>query len=186
MNLLPHNMIVSRRSALAGLGTGGLGIALTTGALPVSAQDATPAAMAGHPIIGTLIIVRDITNTTEVPVIVVFTADGSFIDPHQGVAGVWESTGSQSAAMTVVPFIAGGTEGIGGVRGTWEIDAGGETMTGPAAVTILTPDGTVVAQAQLSSRATWLHVESMDKAGTGRSAMPVWTPATPEAGTPTS
>jgi hypothetical protein len=54
--------------------------------------------------------------------------------------------------MTVVPFIAGGTEGIGGVRGTWEVDAGGETMTGPAAVTILTPDGMVVAQAQLSSR----------------------------------
>jgi hypothetical protein len=186
MNTSKETHTLTRRSAVAGLGAGGLGLTAALGAQHVAAQDATPSAMAGHPIIGTWIITRDITNTTEVPVVVVFTGDGSFIDAHQGVAGVWEPTGPQSAAMTIVPFIDEGPGGYIVVRGTWEIDAGGETMIGPANVTVLTPDGTVVARDTLSSRGTRLHVEPMEKSGSGLSAMPVWTPATPEAGTPAS
>src|SRR6476659_2883214 len=138
MNTLKEAHALTRRSAVASLGAGGLGLAAALGAQRVAAQEATPAAMAGHPIIGTWIITRDITNTTEVPVVVVFTGDGGFIDPHQGVAGVWEPTGPQSAAMTIVPFVDGGAGGYAVVRAAWEIDAGGETMTGPAAVTVLT------------------------------------------------
>src|SRR4051794_1087008 len=37
--------VISRRSALAGMGVGALGIALATTAGPVSAQEATPAAV---------------------------------------------------------------------------------------------------------------------------------------------
>jgi hypothetical protein len=44
--------VVSRRTALAGLGAGGLGVALASRALNASAQDAS-ADMANHPMVGT-------------------------------------------------------------------------------------------------------------------------------------
>src|SRR5262249_15962415 len=43
---------VSRRIALAGLGAGGLGVALSAATRPAGAQDAT-AEMANHPLVGT-------------------------------------------------------------------------------------------------------------------------------------
>ena len=43
--------IVSRRAALAGLGAGGIGLALAAAPRPVAAQDAT-AEMAAHPVVG--------------------------------------------------------------------------------------------------------------------------------------
>ena len=92
---------MSRRTALTGLGVGALGASL--GAVHhVSAQDATPSAMATHPIIGTWIIDRDITTATEAPSIVVVTADGGVIDPSQGVAGAWRVTGSRTVEWTLV------------------------------------------------------------------------------------
>ena len=173
---------VSRRSALAGLGAGGLGVAFAASPHGASAQDASPAAMAGHPIVGTWIITRDVTNTTQVPVVVIFTADGGFIDPGQGAAGAWETTGPHSAAMTIIPFIG---DGYGVVRATWEIDESGETMGGSAALTILGTDGTVMATPpSFNSTAIRLHVEPMDKQGSGVPGFPVWTPA--PAATPTS
>ena len=42
---------ISRRSALAGLGAGGLGLALANAARPANAQDATPE-LANHPVVG--------------------------------------------------------------------------------------------------------------------------------------
>ena len=186
MSTVKGKKMVSRRTALAGLSAGGLGLATVRQA---SAQDATPATMAGHPIVGTWIIDRDMTSTTEVPVVVVFTADGGFIDPNQGVAGVWEPTGPRSAAMTIIPFPGGreATSGYAVVRATWDIDEGGDTMSGPAAITIVAPDGAVVATPPDSnSRATRMHVEPMANQGKGLAGFPTWTPATPEAGTPTS
>jgi hypothetical protein len=179
---------VSRRTALAGLGAGGLGVAVTTAVRPAAAQDASPASMAGHPIVGTWIIVRDVTNTTEPPVVVVFTADGSFIDAYQGATGVWEATGPNSAAFTLIPFNGPpqATSGYAVVRGTWEIDDGGATMRGSANVTVLTPDGMVVATGELSSTATRMQVEPMENQGKPPAGFPTWSPATPEAGTPTS
>jgi hypothetical protein len=176
---------VSRRTALAGIGAGGLGVALTATASHAAAQEASPSAMAGHPIVGTWIITRDITNTTQVPVVVVFTADGGFIDPGQRVAGVWEPTGPQSAAMTIIPFIEEGNGGYGVVRATMEVDEGGDTMTGFSAITIVAPDGTVVASPEGSNgRATRLQVEPMENQGMGLTGFPTWTPAPPA--TPTS
>ncbi len=169
---------LNRRTALASLGAGGLGLAMARRA---SAQDT--ADMAGHPIVGTWIIVRDVANTAEPPVVVVFTADGGFIDAYQGATGVWEPTGPSSAAMTIIPFNGPpeATAGYAVVRSTWEIDEGGDTMSGPANVTVLTPDGTVVATAEFNSTATRLRVDPMENLGSGLAAFPVWTPPSPEA-----
>ena len=177
---------VSRRTALAGLGAGGLGLALAATARHAAAQDATPAGTAGHPLVGTWVIDRDTTTTTEVPVVVVFTADGGFVDPGQGVAGVWEPTGPRSAAMTIIPFVDGGAGGYAVVRATWDVDEGGDTMSGPASVTVVTPDGTVVATDELTSRATRLRVDPMANGGTALTGFPTWTPAPPEDATPTA
>jgi hypothetical protein len=119
-----------------------------------------------------------------VPVVVVFTADGGFIDPGQGVAGVWEATGARSAAMTIIPFVDGGAGGYGVVRATWDVDEGGDAMSGPASVTIVAPDGTVVATDELTSRATRLRVDPMANAGTALAGFPTWTPAPPATPTP--
>jgi hypothetical protein len=177
---------VNRRSALAGIGAGGLGAAAMLGTTSVSAQDATPASMVGHPMVGTWVIVRDVTNTSEVPVVVVISADGAFIDANQRAAGVWEPTGPNSAIWTFVPFIDGGDGGYVVVRSTAEIADDGETLTGTAHVTVLTPDGTVVAQGEQNSTGFRLHAEQADKTGNGIPGFPAWTPAPPVEGTPTS
>src|SRR5688500_17531350 len=68
---------VSRRTALAGLGAGGLGVALAATSRHSAAQEATPAALASHPIVGVWMV-----TTPMGPSLAVFSADGSNI---QGV-----------------------------------------------------------------------------------------------------
>ena len=67
---------VSRRAALAGLGVGGVGLALAATARPASAQDAATE-MANHPIVGVWLVTTPIG-----PSLAVFSADGTNI---QGV-----------------------------------------------------------------------------------------------------
>ena len=175
---------LTRRTALAGLGAIAAAVGLGHRLERAAAQEATPAPVAGHPIVGTWIIDRDVTSTTEVPVVVVFTANGAFIDPGQGVAGVWEPTGPRTAAMTIIPFVDRGAGGYTVVRATWEVEESGNTMSGPASVTVVAPDGTVVATGELSSRAIRLRVDPMENAGKALTGFPTWTP-TPAA-TPTA
>ena len=104
---------------------------------------------------------------------------------HQGVNGVWESTGPNSAAMTIVPFAPDNT-GYQVVRATWEIDASGDSMSGPANVTVVTADGTVVQSIDINSTATRLKVDPMDNAGTALAGFPTWTPQPPAEATPSS
>ena len=122
---------VSRRSALAGLGAGGLGLTLATMVHPAAAQDATPSPMAGHPMVGTWVVDRDLTTTTDAPSVVVYTADGGLLDPSQGVAGAWQVTGPRSAAWTLIQFVQEGAGGYVAVRSTGEVDAGGSTLDSP-------------------------------------------------------
>ena len=150
---------ITRRTALAGLGAGGLGLALAATARQVSAQDATPAAMAGHPMIGTWVVDRDITTTTDAPSVAVYTADGGLLDPSQGVAGAWQATGPRSAAWTLVVLLEQGAGGYLAVRSTGEVDAGGDTLDSPYSFTLVSPDGTVVTSGQGMSRYSSLLIE---------------------------
>ena len=184
MSIPRRDPTVTRRTALAGLGAGGLGLTLRSRG--ASAQDATPSPTAGHPIVGTWIIDRDLRGTTEVPVVVLFTADGGFIDPGQGVVGVWEPTGPRSVAMTIIPFTDGGAGGYVVVRAPWDVDDGGDTMSGTATVTVVTPDGTVVATDELTSNATRLRVDPLENGGQALAGFPTWSPAPPVDATPTA
>jgi predicted lipoprotein len=90
----------------------------------------------------------------------------------------------RSAAKTIVPFTDGGAGGYAVVRATWEVDETGDTMSGPASVTVVTPDGTVVATAEITSRATRLRVDPMTNAGQALAGFPTWEPAPPADATP--
>ncbi len=57
-------------------------------------------------------------------------------------------------------------------------------MSGPAVVTVVTPDGTVVATNELTSRATRLRVDPMANGGTALAGFPTWTPPPPATPTP--
>ena len=174
---------VTRRTAIAGIGAGGVGLALATA--HAAAQDATPAAMAGHPIVGTWIIDRDITTATEAPSIVVVTADGGIIDPSLGVAGAWQATGPRTSAWTLV----GTQPGNGGtfvVRSTPEVDETGMNLTGAYTVTIVAPDGSVMATVPGDSSGVRLPIEPVEAGGTPLPGIPTWTPAPPADATPTA
>ncbi len=174
---------VSRRAALAGLGVGGLAFALAP-IRPAAAQEATPVTMAGHPMVGTWVVDRDTTITTDAPSVVVYTADGGLLDPSQGVAGVWQATGPRSAAWTLVPFLQAGAGGYLAIRSTGEVDAGGNTLDSPYSFTIVAPDGTVVASGQGMSRYTRLQIEPIEAGGTPLTGFPTGEPGPPA--TPTT
>jgi hypothetical protein len=107
--------------ALAGVGAA---IRLTP---PTAAQDDTPAALEGHPLVGSWVATTPFGASAET-----FAADGSFVAGYpvveQGPAGaayysagvgVWESTGPRSGHFTSVQAI---TDASGASLGTLTID----------------------------------------------------------------
>ena len=172
---------VSRRATLAGLGAGGLGLALAATARRASAQDATPYPMAGHPLVGTWVVDRNPADPTEMPTTNVLTADGGLTDPSVGAAGVWAATGERTADFTLIAIF----EELGSyyfVRGSLAVDAGGDTATATVSQTHVAADGTVLDQlAQGTSTYRRLRIEPRDAVGQPMAGFPAWTPppATP-------
>jgi hypothetical protein len=181
--------LVSRRTALAGLGASGLGIALATTVRQASAQDSV--SMADHPWVGAWVINRDPSDTTESPTLNVVTADGGIIDPVMGVCGVWEATGLTTwnftiMGITVETLAGGGAGSYAIIRGSGEVDASGDAAMGTASVTVVAADGTVLFSAQGPNTATRIKVEPMDAIGTPFAGFPEWTAAPTEEATPAS
>ena len=114
MTSRPANRLVSRRTALAGLGAGGLGLALAAARPGSAGQDAAAEAIADHPIVGAWLVRNPTDPPTASPAS--FTADGvmtiawtpSYVDPQFGAVfqataiGAWEPTGERSIRFTVV------------------------------------------------------------------------------------
>src|SRR4051794_18116688 len=95
---------ISRRSAIAGLGVGGLGVAFVS-ARPAAAQDA--AETASHPVVGFWLNAvtgpgSDISPWT----LCIFHADGTFVGwngLNAGAAlGIWRPTGERAADLLFV------------------------------------------------------------------------------------
>ena len=174
---------VSRRAALAGVGAGGAGFALAA-AGRVAAQDATPAATAGHPVVGTWMgdLVPD--DTTDPPTVIIFLADGAGIDPVRGTGGAWQPTGPRSAGWTLtgVADQESGTAIV--VRATAEVDEAGGTYVGSSTITLVAPDGTVVGSFPNVPHGFRLPIEPVEAGGTALAGFPTWTPAPPATPTP--
>jgi hypothetical protein len=184
---------LSRRTALAGLGAGGLGLALATTTRLASAQEATPTARASHPIVGNWMV-----STPAGPAMAVFLADGTNIQglpatqagPNGVVfvstqVGSWEPVSERGIHFTGVQLHS---DVNGNLIGTVEIDAfpvvseDGKTLldddprSGPL---IRDAAGNVVA----NLRGTGGPPATGVRMGVGASGLPA---ATPGAGTPTS
>jgi hypothetical protein len=170
-------------SAVSGVVTGALAVGSST-----KAHEATPDAMTSHPLVGTWIVDRNPADPTEMPTTNVLTADGGLIDPSVGAAGVWAATGERTAEFTLIAIFEQGiavtghqAEGGGSyflVRGSLEVDAGGDTATATVSQTHVAPDGTVLDQmAEGTSNYLRLRVEPQDAVGQPLAGFPAWTSA---------
>jgi hypothetical protein len=179
---------VTRRAALAGLGAGGLGVALATTANRAAARDATPNAMAGHPLVGTWVLDPSPDIPTNAPAVAFFTTHGIFADPKFAFAGVWEPTGLTTAAYTFLFVIEEPDfSGYVAARGDIEVDATGDAWTNLGGAMTVAADGTVVATDPPSlSTARRLRVIAADALGTPMPEVATWEPAPPTDATPTS
>ncbi len=129
MKRLQTDVIVSRRTAIVGLGASGIGLALTATDRPSGAQDAT-VDMATHPIVGTWLSGTGPDGLSMVH----WDADGS-VDLQSGVApitgadgsisyddipmGVWEPIDDRAIHIT---FSWGTRDATGAITGTTTVD----------------------------------------------------------------
>ena len=167
---------VSRRTAFTALGAAGVGLAL---AAPAISQEATPAAMSTHPVVGAWILaaVRATPNTGYA----IFHADGTYteVNPDTGTGvGVWRPTGERSGELiNKWPNISTDAEtyvpGTSTLRVTFDVDEQGMTYSGTYHIDLTAPDGGLMASSEGKFEATRLTIETLSS-------------ATPEAATPTS
>ena len=142
----PTDRSLSRRTALAGLGATGLGLALASSA---TAQEASLSDLAGHPLTGTW---AALTPGGVVPQI--HGADGSiitafppnYVDPALGLTfqgpalGRWEADGERTGHFT---FIQALSDANGTYVGTFqladelEVSADGQTWSGATSAHII-------------------------------------------------
>jgi hypothetical protein len=184
---------VSRRSALAGLGAGGLGLALAARGGSAAARDATAEAMANHPIVGVWMV------TALGPALAVFSADGTNIQGvptaqagPQGVTftgaqvGTWEPISERGIHFTSVQLqtdVNGNYVGSVTIDGHPVVSEDGQTLVDDAPETTITfRDAAgnvvnVVKPATGGARATGVRM------GVGAPGFPE---ATPAAATPTT
>jgi len=151
---------ISRRTALAGLGAGGLGLAALTVSSPTFAQDASPEAtvypLTDHPVIGSW----QWTNLPNTPMesisFAIFTATSVYVetgdvDPNHGFValGAWRPTGERTAELvqtgqtiSLDAVFASGSftqecllaRGTMNLRVMIEIDGTGNRLTGEGSV----------------------------------------------------
>jgi hypothetical protein len=118
--------------------------------LPVTvAQEATPTAMTGHPLVGTWLLDTNADDPANAPDVVVFTADGAYISVDaEGFPslGVWEASGERTATLTIVsPGVEeedGAFVGTFMIRATGEVDETGDVFTAQYTGEFVEPDGT--------------------------------------------
>ena len=180
----------TRRTALAGLGAGGIGIALGTRVRRVSAQDAA----ASHPIVGVWN-----AQTPSGPSLANFQADGSatfgtipsYVDPALGVVlqsssfGTWEATGDRSMHFTAITMLSDGDGTFLGtvtVDGYPEVAEDGQSLTDDQSqviVTIRDAAGDVLQEIPAAGAPPVVG----NRIAVGQ---PNFLPGTPTAGTPTA
>jgi hypothetical protein len=155
----------------------GLVAALSLG---TTAQEATPSAMADHPVVGVWQWDNDLDNPGTDISLGIFHADGTYTEPSPGAGvgvGVWEPTGERTADLTLVyldinedPLVV--EPGTGKFWLAVEVDASGTMIRAPGIIRASTADGTVVYEGEFLAQGTRVDVEPMPSLGTPVAATP--------------
>ena len=142
-----------------------------------AAQDGTPAAAAGHPLVGSWAAVfgGDVAGGLF---LAAFSGDGTVVvtdfDGDHGV-GSWAATGPRSATVTYV-FLgandAGLLDGSVAIRAAVEVDPAGGAFMGETSYTFVAPDGAVGDTGLLVTRGVRLPVEGLAATGNPLAGFP--------------
>jgi hypothetical protein len=179
---------LSRRTAFAGLGASGLGLAL--GARPPSAA-AQEFTTAGHALVGTWFLDNGTANLTGALDAFSLHADGTYIEANaDGTVrlGAWEATGPLTATLTIEAYSrdeAGANLGAIIIRLNLQLDPDGAGYQAEGTIELIHPDGTASGQAgPATGTATRLVVEApsppvmtIDELFGGAASTPEATPA---------
>jgi hypothetical protein len=166
-----------------------LGIAGFDARSGATAQEATPTAMSGHPLVGTWLLDTNADDPANAPEVTIFTADGAYVSVDaEGFPnhGVWEATGERTAGLTIVsPGME--EEAFAGtflVRASIEVDEAGDSFTAQYTGEFIAADGTETGEyGPGTATATRITVEEM---GTPAGPIEVLFEEAAAAGTPTS
>ena len=140
-------------------------------------QEATPAAMAGHPFVGAWVVDTDTTDPANFPALGAATADGVYVESHPQVGvgvGAWQPTGGRTVDLTIVfraTDQAGMPVGVVTARAAVEVFQGEDAWDATYTFEARAPDGTVLFAGQGQAHATRVVAEPMVPPGT-----PVATP----------
>jgi hypothetical protein len=151
---MPHDpktsSSLSRRTALAGLGAGGLGFAVGTR----SVAAATPGlSTAGHPLVGTWFLTTSSTNPTDADDLFILHADGTYVEANADGSvrlGVWEPTSPTTATLTITAYsrdAAGASAGGITIRLTITLNPDGNSYVAEGTIELTAPDGSLSGQA---------------------------------------
>ncbi len=137
------------------------------------AQDASPAAMAGHPLIGAWIVDNNTRDDRSPANVVTFGAEGNVLDSNPGGtgAGSWEATGPSSATVTLVSYYLADESGAISstiIRADVVLSDDGQSFTSTYTLEVIEPDGTSSGQ-----------LGPVDAAGTRLVAQPMGSPVAP-------
>jgi hypothetical protein len=131
----------------------------------IGAENATPVATAGHPLVGSWEIDSDANPATDPPALVIFHADGTTVELHErepdGV-GAWQATGPNTATVIIVYHnlnenLVLQTRII--VHGEVEIDPSGTSFKANYETVTTARDGTVSSTERATATGTRITVE---------------------------
>src|SRR5829696_3463232 len=131
------NVALTRRTALSGVGMAAAALGLSQ-VSAVTAQEATPSAMASHPVVGVWLNMN--ATVPPSPSVSIYGADGSFVsvspvnykDTERGVVyasdlvGTWEPTGPRSIHLTGISMESDANTTF---TGTFTLDATNAVVT---------------------------------------------------------
>jgi len=166
------------------------GSTLTAGGnnLATAAQDATSDNLAGHPLVGSWVVDTNVDTESDPPEIGIFTSDGTVfgLGANRWVSGAWEAADDHTGTVTMTGVFDANGGGYVVLRGPHEVDESGDAWTCPCTFTVVAPDGTVLTSGTATAHATRLPIESADAAGQPLPGVPMWTPESPAASTPSA
>lgn len=173
--------IIIATVAISGFGASGTDLA------GIAAQEAQPADLAGHPLVGAWIVDTNIDMTNDAPEIGMFTSDGTVfgLGASRWVSGAWQAADDYTGTVTMAGVFEANGGGYVVVRGPHQVDESGNSWSCPCTFTVVAPDGTVLVSGEATAHAVRLPVEPDTAIGKPLAGFPTWTPDSGSSATPT-